>query len=416
MRKKPVISQLNHGTHAGGPDRPWRETPMLVKSFGGGNGGVADSRQRRQYVDAVPRSRADTRRAPQAKPLAAQRTPRLRVVASNAPVTRPQQLRADKINAEQEATAIRKTYDDAVLLMQSILEAVHRSSNKINIEGAKNVVPAMVASVLRNPDALVCLAQQKKRDHYTALHCVRVCILALAFGRHLGLAKQDLNLLGLGALLHDIGKMRVPDAIVNKPSKLTEREYQIMQSHVPIGAEILQRTGAIPPPALDVARHIHERYAGHGYMDGLSGDEISAFGRIGAIVDVYDALTSDRIYEDGIPAREALRRMYERRGEDFDPQLLDQFIQCIGVYPIGSVVVLNTFEVGVVRMLNGEQRLKPQIALATRPDKTRYPTLRVVDLACETAPTGEPYQIIEVVAPATVNIDPVDYLPVKAPV
>ncbi len=131
-------------------------------------------------------------------------------------------------------------------------------------------------------------------------------------------------------------------------------------------------------------------------------------------MDVYDVLTSDRNYEDGIPAREVLKDMYQRGGVDLDPALLDEFIQCIGVYPIGSVVVLNTAEVGVVRMLNCEQRLKPQVALVTKPDKTRYPVLRVVDLARETAPTGDPYQIINVVPPAMFNIEPVDYLPVKA--
>ncbi len=404
-------------------DRPWRETSLLFQGFEiTDDAQLAELKRRCRYVyiDNAHESgttagvlRPSTRVASGAKRLDAKRKRHLRIVGGNATTTRPRRVRADEITVEQEAKDIRETYEEATALVQTIMENVH-CGKSFDTEGAKKVVATMVKSVLRNADALLCFAQRKQREHYTALHCLRVCILALVFGRHLGLEEEGLNLLGLGALLHDVGKMRLPNAILNKPDKLSDREYEIMKSHVPMGLEILQRTGTIPPRALDVVRHIHERYAGHGYMDRLVGDQISQFGRIGAIVDVYDALTSDRVYGDGISSRDALKNMYERTAKDFDPELFDKFIQCIGVYPIGSVVVLNTFEVGVVRMLNCEQRLKPHVALITKPDKTHYPVLRVVDLARETAPTGEPYQIINVVPPAMFNIEPVDYLPVKA--
>ncbi len=230
----------------------------------------------------------------------------------------------------------------------------------------------------------------------------------------MGLEEEELNLLGMGALLHDVGKMRVPDAILNKPGKLNEREYEIMKSHVPFGVEILERTGAIPAKALAVARQHHERYAGHGYMDKLRGNQISEFGLISAIVDVYDAMTSDRVYKDGISSLDALKKLYEWRGKDFHPALMEQFIQCIGIFPIGSVVVLNTAEVGVVRTLNRVERLKPQVVLVMTPDLTRDGALRRVNLAHETAPDGKPYEITKVVPPALFNINPVDYLPVRA--
>ncbi len=149
-------------------------------------------------------------------------------------------------------------------------------------------------------------------------------------------------------------------------------------------------------------------------MENLQGDQITEFGLISAIVDVYDAMTSDRVYKDGIASLDALKKMYEWRGRDFHPALLEQFIQCIGIFLIGSVVVLNTNEVGVVRTLNREQRLKPQVALVKKSDMTRYPGLRVVDLALETAATGKPYEVTKVVPPAMFNIQPVDYLPVMA--
>ncbi len=414
MSKKVAVDRA-HGRHISGLHRPGREAPFLFAGFElARDAALTESGQSPEHgsvnaVQQTPSGHASSL----ARRTDAGQEPDLRMVVSDGTIARSPRARADKTSVEEEVEAIRATHDEVSELIHTIMEDVH-DGRCIDIEGAKKVVATMVESVLRNPDALLCFAQQKRREHYTALHCLRVCILATVFGHHLNLGQEELNFLGLGALLHDVGKMRVPDAIINKPDTLSEREYEIMKSHVPMSVEILQRTGAVPPAVLDVVRHIHERYAGHGYMDGLEGDQISRFGRIGAIVDVYDALTSDRIYQDGLPPRDALRNMYERKAKDFDPQLLDQFIQCVGVYPIGSVVVLNTFEVGVVRMLNGEQRLKPQVALATKPDRTPYPALRVVDLAREIAPTGEPYQIIQVVPPAMFNIEPVDYLPVKA--
>jgi putative nucleotidyltransferase with HDIG domain len=272
----------------------------------------------------------------------------------------------------------------------------------------------MARSVLRNPDALICFTQLKKKDDYTALHSLRVSILALAFGRHLGFDEADLNLLGMGALLHDIGKMRVPSAILNKPGKLTDREFDIMKSHVPAGVEILEKTQDIPSKAIEVARLHHERYNGTGYMKQLKRDQISLFGLIGAIVDVYDALTSDRAHQDGISPLDALWKIYEWRVRDFQPALVEQFIQCIGIFPIGSVVVLNTSDVGVVRTMNRAQRLKPEVVLVLKPDKTRYGALRAVDLARETSPSGKPYEIKKTLPAGQYGIQPVHYLPVMA--
>ncbi|MFQ5760987.1 MAG: HD-GYP domain-containing protein [Acidiferrobacterales bacterium] len=403
-------------------DRPWRDTPFLFQGFE-----ITDDEQLAQlkqhckyvYIDTDYQTGTAPQvltpplaRTPRVGPEETDKKPALRIIAEDGTAHRPRRVYRDKTTIEQEAEVIRETHEQATILIHTIMEDVHLGKS-IDAAGAKKAVGRMATSVLRNPDALVCFAQLKKRDDYTALHCLRVSILALAFGRHLGFDEADLNLLGMGALLHDIGKMRVPDTILNKPGKLTDREYEIMKSHVPLGAEILERANAIPVKALEVARLHHERYGGKGYMENLKGDQITEFGLISAIVDVYDAITSDRIYKDGIASLDALKRMYEWRGRDFHPALLQQFIQCIGIFPIGSVVVLNTNEVGVVRTLNREQRLKPQVMLVMKPDKTRYPALRAVDLARETASTGKPYEITKVVPPAMFNIQPVDYLPVR---
>ena len=423
MKKKVDIDDLKRGMYVTALDRPWRDTPFLFQGFE-----ITDDEQLAQlkqhckyvYIDTdyqtgtAPQVRTSPlARTPSVGPKETDQKPALRIIAEDGTAHRPRRVYRDKTTIEQEAEVIRETHEQATILIHTIMEDIHLGKS-IDAAGAKKTVGRMVRSVLRNPDALVCFAQLKKRDDYTALHCLRVSILALAFGRHLGFDEADLNLLGMGALLHDIGKMRVPDTILDKPGKLTDREYEIMKSHVPLGVEILERANAIPVKALEVTRLHHERYGGKGYMENLKGDQITEFGLISAIVDVYDAITSDRVYKDGIASLNALKRMYEWRGRDFHPALLQQFIQCIGIFPIGSVVVLNTNEVGVVRTLNREQRLKPQVMLVMKPDKTRYPALRAVDLALETTSTGKPYEIKKVVPPPMFNIQPVDYLPVRA--
>jgi len=187
-----------------------------------------------------------------------------------------------------------------------------------------------------------------------------------------------------------------------------------MKGHVPFGVGILGRTKGIPSRAVEVTRLHHERYGGTGYISNLKGDQISEFGLIGAIVDVYDAITSDRVYQRGISPLDALKKMYEWRNRDFHPMLVEQFIQCIGIFPIGSVVMLNTKEIGVVRTMNRTQRLKPQVVLVLKADSSRYGALRAVDLAQEQTPTGQPYEIAKVLPPGQFGIQPVDYLPVMA--
>jgi len=286
-----------------------------------------------------------------------------------------------------------------------------RLGKSIDGIGAKKAVGKLAESVLRNPDALTCFIQLKKKDEYTATHSLRVCILALAFGRHLGLPAEELHILGTGAMLHDIGKMKVSNDILNKPGELTGAEFEIMRSHVPRGVEILESTSGISAAAIQVARYHHERYSGGGYINGIKGDQIGLFGMIGGIVDCYDALTSDRAYHTGLSAHLTLKQMYEWRGREFHAGLIEQFIQCMGIYPIGSVVALNTGEIGVVVTTNRVRRLKPRVALVRKPDGARYGNTTIVDLMSYTTRMGKPCEIERVVEPGAYDIDPIDYLP-----
>ncbi len=420
MKRKLDVQQLKLGMYVSGLDRPWRETPFLFQGFEIRS--EDEIRELQRYCQHVYIESAETYLTPPprtpAEKAAAQDALRhkkverdLLIKIESQPLLKP--IYRDETILEEEVQAAREIHRETQALVHSILEDVRLGKN-INTVGAKKIVSEMVESIIRNPDALTCFIQLKKKDEYTAQHSMRVCILALSFGRHLGLELHELNLLGLGALLHDIGKMKVPNEILNKPGPLNDYEFALMKSHVPRGVEILDNTAGIPRPATEVARCHHERYSGNGYIHGLKGDQIGLFGMMGGIVDCYDAISSDRAYHTGMSAHAALKKMYEWRNRDFHPGLVEQFIQCMGIYPIGSVVELNTGEIGVVVTMNRVRRLKPRVALVLQADYYPVPDATTVDLMDYTTRDGRPCEIDRVLEPGVYGINPVQFLPVTA--
>jgi putative nucleotidyltransferase with HDIG domain len=413
QRKKLDALDLRVGMKVVELDRPWLETPFLFQGFEiRSDADIAEIQRYCRYVyvvvaepDTAPARHAATHTAPRHKTIEMEQT---LLKINNRPGA---STWTDRVHFEDELPRAREIYRETSTLARDLMNDAH-IGHSLDIPGAKKVVTDMVESVLRNPDALACFAQLKHKEHYTAEHSLRVSILALTFGRHLGFDREQLELLGIGALLHDIGKTRVPDAILSKPGPLTDLEKQTMRQHVPWGVEILEQAPGIPTAAVEVVRHHHERYSGGGYAAGLKGDAIGTFGLIGGIVDCYDAISSDRHYRAGLSAHETLKHMYEWRENWFHPQLVEQFIQCMGIYPIGSVVELNTGEVGVVVALNRARRLKPQVALVLDAGRVQYATASFVDLAASRTADGRAREIEHVVAPGAYRIDPAQYLPV----
>lgn len=419
-KKKLDVEQLQVGMYVSELDRPWRDTPFLFQGFEiRDQEDIQKLRQycRHVYVDTPDRHPAPTPKTPAERAVAAELSRHQNIARellakiSTRPVLKP--VYHDQARLENEIEACREVYRETQTLVYSLLDDA-RLGQTINSTAAKKVVAQMVDSVIRNPDALASFAQLKKKDEYTAQHSLRVCILALTFGRHLGLDRTELNLLGTGALLHDIGKMKVPSDILKKPGPLSDSEYALMKKHVPYGVEILEKTIGIPRPAIEVARCHHERYDGTGYAGGLKGDLIGLFGMIGGIVDCYDAISSDRAYHAGLSAHAALKKMYEWRHRDFHPGLVEQFIQCMGIYPIGSIVELNTGEIGVVVTMNRIRRLKPRVALVLQPDYYPVPGAATVDLMEYRTRDGRACEIDRVLDPGTYGINPVQYLPIHA--
>lgn len=412
------VAQLSIGMYVCELDRPWRDTPFLFQGF------EVRSEEEIETLRHYCRQVYVLEREPEqagAPPPAGQKdhrewrpgqSPSLRVEQeiyklNNHPAARP--VYADLTSMQQEVELVRDTFVESRLLIQEILHDA-KLGRSLNLPGVKRAVRGMTESVLRNPDALMCFAQLKRKDEYTALHSLRVAILALSFGRQLGMPHDQLEMLGLGALLHDIGKVKVPDEILTKPGALTPEETAIMQRHVAWGVEILSATRQVPEAAIDVVRSHHERYDGSGYMDGLRGDAISEFGMIGAIVDHYDAITSDRAYRDALSPHSVLKKMYEWRNSLFNGGLVERFIQCLGIYPIGSVVALNSGEIGVVAAINRQQRLKPHVMLVYRADRRPYDQMPIANLATWRTPDDRPCEIEHVLEPGAAGIDPAHYL------
>jgi putative nucleotidyltransferase with HDIG domain len=234
-----------------------------------------------------------------------------------------------------------------------------RMGKQIELAKTLPVVEHITDSILRNKDAFISLSRIKKKDEYTFQHSVSVCALLVAFCRALEYEKDVIMEAGLGGLLHDVGKMKVPDHILNKPATLTESEFEVMKSHSAIGRELLKQTPGIPEAAIVITGQHHERYDGTGYPDKIKRDEISQLGQMAAIADVYDALTSDRIYHKGMQPTAALKKLFEWSKFHFNAELVQHFICLIGIYPVGSLVRLESGTLGIVVNPGNENMLRP---------------------------------------------------------
>ena len=263
------------------------------------------------------------------------------------------------------------------LVHQQVLDARHGRS--LDIPAARESVARITDSILRNPDALVCLSALKKRDEYTYLHSLSVCILSVSFGRYLGLPEETLLELGFGAFLHDIGKMQIPDSVLNKPGRLDPAEMEIMRKHPEFGIEIVDGSERIPASSRDAIYSHHERLDGSGYIVGASGSEINPLTHIVSVCDTYDAIISHRPYKYANSPLDATAELYRTRGRFFDADLVYKFIGFIGVYPVGSLVELNTGEVGVV-VESTSDRLRPKLVILLNSEHERLDQPYPLDL------------------------------------
>ncbi|MCG7991045.1 MAG: HD-GYP domain-containing protein [Candidatus Thiodiazotropha lotti] len=284
-----------------------------------------------------------------------------------------------------------------------------RLGKQIETERVTPVVEDMLASIFRNQDAFLGLTRIRQMDQYTFEHSVSVSALMIAFAKKLQLDQSTIWELGVGGILHDVGKLQVPEKILNKPGRLTDQEFDVMRGHVGFGYKLIDEAESIPKRAQQVILQHHERLNGTGYPGRLSGEEISLYGKMAAIVDVYDAITSDRVYHKGKLPSLVLRQLVEWSDEgDFDAELVQRFIQCVGIYPVGSLVVLESQRLAVVVASPQKALLNPVLKVIYDLRKQRLIPPEVLDLTDPVA--GGRDRIVKPVTPDEYSINIEDYL------
>ena len=363
------VSQLRLGMYVCLLDRPWLETPFLFQGFL-----INDEKElltlrtlcNYVFIDVL-KTHVDVSDL------------------SNAPLQPEKAQFAYPVatDVELELGAAAGHYGKAFYEIKNILDAVSRGDSFSTAEMIEAVRDCL-DSVIRNPSALMWLTRIKHADQYTAEHCVNVGIQAMTLGRHLGLGLKHLELLGLSGMLHDVGKMDIDPDILNKPDRLTAEEFEIVKEHALFGYQELSKDEDLPEEVKNVAYSHHERLDGKGYPRGLPGHALDFYTRVITIVDAYDAITSKRCYSPSNPSAKALKILYDSRGVQFDEALVVKFIECIGIYPPGTLVQMNTGEVGVILSAEPDHRLAPKVALVRDCHKQPMEQL-IVDLRHEPA-------------------------------
>lgn len=297
-------------------------------------------------------------------------------------MTRLERLKAKPATVslgEERRRAARLIGEAAGIVDELMLSA--RSGRDVDAARLEPVVGKMIESVLRNPDALAPLARLKRQDAYATEHAVATAALIIALGHQQGLPAPELEKLALGTMVKDIGQSAIDARLITKPGMLSQSEYALVQSHVEEGLSVLEATARLPETSVAVVLEHHERYNGCGYPYRMAGDEISLAGRMAAIVDTYDAMTSDRPYRPAISPSLALRQLYDQGGSQFDPALIAAFVRTIGVYPVGTLVLLESGHLAVVEELHHDSLLSPVVRVIYHAKRRQYVEPVRVDLA-----------------------------------
>ena len=309
-----------------------------------------------------------------------------------------------KTSLEEEIVRARKIRDESKETVKNIMNDI-RFGKQIKTDQAEYVVERIIESIYSNENALLSLTRIRHADEYTYMHSVSVCALITAFCRHLNFDIKSLKEVGVGAILHDIGKMKVSQEILNKKNSLSDVEYEKMKDHVKYTRAILEETQDIANASLLLAYQHHERMDGSGYPNGLKGEEISLYGKLSAIIDVYDAMTTDRCYRRRRQPTEVLKKLYEWSKYYFDSKLAQQFIRCVGIYPVGSLVNLESGYLAVVLSHSDKSLMQPLVRIVYNARKRSHVDIYDVDLA-----TSDIDRVINYASPDIWNIQPEMYL------
>ena len=398
---KVLTIDLEIGMYVSSLDRPWLETPFVLQGFQLETD--KDIERLRKHCDYVY---IDTHQS-----VMEENTIRRKV--SYGPRLSRQQMFPDRtLKIYKDNADWKDEYpkaQDAVKSLSEGLDDIFASAGRgggLNMAKVKLAVEPMINSITRNPDACIWLARMKQEDQYTYQHSLGASIWAVALGRQLGLPKSDLRSLAIGGLLFDAGKLQLDKDLLNAERPLTEDEFETVKSHVQLGVEAIQKGGVMNRDVIDMVSYHHERHDGSGYPEGLSGDSIPIFARIAAIVDCYDAITSHRSYARATSPSIAIKKLYEWKDIDFQAELVEEFIQAVGIYPAGTLVELSSGEVAVVIAEYRTRRLRPKLMVLLDCEKQPLLDVKMIDLLLQKeSEDGTPLDIVSSLEPEAYGID-----------
>jgi HD-GYP domain-containing protein (c-di-GMP phosphodiesterase class II) len=306
------------------------------------------------------------------------------------------------VHYDEEIEQAKEVRTETTNTIKTALQDV-AEGKEMDVEKVQEAGGVISESILRNVDAMVSLTRIKKHDPYTAMHCMNVCTLVTAMAMHDGTDPGMLPAITTAVLLHDVGKTRVPLEILNKPGRFEPHELQEMRKHATYSGDIMREDGSFSEEQIAIAEQHHEMMDGSGYPQALEGDSIHYYARLTAVADVYDALTAKRVYKPAMPMYQALLRIHKNKVTEFDEKVVDLFIKTLGLYPVGSLVEMNTGEQAIVYEPNPVDSRKPVVALLTQPNKKPRAAPFIISLAIRSQADGR--EITKVMDPENIGID-----------
>ncbi len=306
------------------------------------------------------------------------------------------------IHYDEELERAKEARDETTDTLKNALSDI-ADGKEMDVERVQQAGSVISESILRNVDAMVSLTRIKQHDPYTAMHCMNVCTLVTAMAMHDGTDPSLLPAISAAVLLHDVGKTRVPLEILNKPGRFEPHELEEMRKHALHSGDIMREDGSFSNEQIAIAEQHHEMLDGSGYPKSLSGEQIHYYARLTAVADVYDALTAKRVYKPAMPMYQALLRIHKNKGTEFDAHAVDLFVNTLGLYPVGSLVQMNTGELAIVFEPNPDDSRKPTIALLTQPSGRARGAPYIVNLARRSQSDGR--EITQVLDPEKLGVD-----------
>ena len=407
LREVP-IEQLQFGMYVAELDRPWTETPFMFQGFVLKTEKQLDALKKyckKVYVDPEKVERVDPPKLA-ARPAAAWAPETDAIRAQLKENVRGNVVYAVKASVEDELPRAERVFSQSSAVVQSLSHVV-RAGQVLDGPQTKQAVTRITNSVVRNPDAMMLLTKISEKSAQTLSRAVEISVYMSAFGRFLQLPRERLEILGMMGLLQDSGLLKLPSRLAEKRSQLTSQEEEVFRTHIQHSVEILSKTAGLPAELPGLASLHHERYDGSGYPRGLKGNAIPLLGSIAMIVDTFDMLTAPKPYGEHLSPSAALNVLYQSRGTQFHAAVVEQFIQCVGAFPVGSVVELNSGEVGVVIAQNMVRRLQPRVMVVQDANGNPVIPHKVLDLMNEPKVTpDEIYRIRRTLESDKVKIDP----------